>query len=80
MSFNWHDHIVRNPDICGGLPTMRGTRVLLRQVLADLATGASSEDIVRSYLTLREDHIRAAVAFAAGAAMEDIPLIRASAA
>jgi uncharacterized protein (DUF433 family) len=54
--------------------------VLLRQVLADLATGASFAEIIRSYPTLREDHLRAAVAFAAGAAMEDIPLIDASAA
>jgi uncharacterized protein (DUF433 family) len=80
MNFNWRDHIVRDPAICGGLPTMKGTRVLLRQVLADLATGASFAEIIRSYPTLREDHLRAAVAFAAGAAMEDIPLIDASAA
>ena len=42
MTFKWQDHIVRDPHICGGLPTMKGTRVLLRQVLADVANGTAA--------------------------------------
>ena len=73
MSFNWRDHIVRDPKICGGLPTMKGTRIPLRQVLADLATGAAADEIMWAYPSLRPDHLRAAIAFTADVAGDDIP-------
>ena len=66
-------HIVRDPNICGGEPVMRGTRVPLRTVLASLADGDSVEQILRSFPTLSEDGIRAAIAFAAASAEEDLP-------
>ena len=75
MTFRWQDHIVRDPEICGGLPTMKGTRVLLRQVLADVANGTTATDIIASYPSLGPDHIRAAVAFAANSAKDDLPVL-----
>ncbi|WP_428668694.1 DUF433 domain-containing protein [Reyranella sp.] len=44
---------------------MRGTRVLLRQLLADMATGAGTPDIIAAYPSLNPDHVKAAIAFAA---------------
>ena len=35
------DRIVRDPQICGGQPVFKGTRVILRTVLASLADGDS---------------------------------------
>jgi uncharacterized protein (DUF433 family) len=75
MTFKWQDHIVRDPNICGGLPTMKGTRVLLRQVLADVANGTAASEIIAAYPSLKPDHVKAAIAFAAYSAKDDLPVL-----
>ena len=80
MAFNWRDYIVRKANICHGAPTFKGTRVLLRQILADLAVGTDVAEIMENYPSLTPDHIRAAIAFAAGASIDDIPLVQVDAA
>ncbi len=75
MTFKWQDHIVRDPSICGGLPTMKGTRVLLRQVLADVANGTAIPEIIAAYPSLKPDHVKAAIAFAANSAKDDLPVL-----
>ncbi len=65
--------IVRDPKICGGEPVIRGTRVTLRTVLASLADGDGTEDILRDFPTLTERDVQAVIAFAAAAAQEDLP-------
>ncbi len=70
---NYHDSLARSPDIAGGAIVMCGTRVPLRTVLASLAEGDSFEDILAAFPTLTLDHLRAAVAFAAASAQEDLP-------
>ena len=67
-------HIVRDPKVCGGQPVIRGTRVTLRTILASLAEGASTPDILADFPTLAEEDVRAAVAFAAASAVEDLPV------
>jgi uncharacterized protein (DUF433 family) len=64
----------RNPQICGGQPVIRGTRVPLRTVLASLAEGASFEEILKDFPTLTEESLRVVVAFAASSAQEDLPV------
>lgn len=71
---NYQDHISRDPQICGGEPVIRGTRVTLRTVLASLAEGAGEVEIIRSFPALSSEDIRAAIAFAATAAEEDLPI------
>jgi len=71
---NLPDLIVRDPSICGGEPVFRGTRVTLRTVLASLADGDSVEQVLASFPTLKEDQVRAAIAFAAASVQEDLPL------
>lgn len=66
--------IVRDPAICGGEPAFRGTRVTLRTVLASLADGDSIEQILKSFPTLNQQQVGAAIAFAAASAQEDLPL------
>jgi uncharacterized protein (DUF433 family) len=70
----YSDRIVRNPRICGGQPVFKGTRVTLRTVLASLADGDSVEVILREFPTLKPEDVRAAIAFAAASAEEDIPI------
>ena len=71
---NLPDFIVRDPQICGGQPVFRGTRVTLRTVLASLAAGDDIADVLRDFPTLTVEHVRAAVAFAAAAAQDDLPI------
>ena len=53
---------------------LKGTRVTLRTVLASLAEGATIKEILEDFPTLSEQHVLAAIAFAAASAQEDLPL------
>jgi uncharacterized protein (DUF433 family) len=68
-----HEHIIRDPKTCGGQPVFRGTRVTLRAALASLAEGDSVGQLLESFSTLTEGAVRAAIAFAAASALEDLP-------
>lgn len=70
---NYHDHIVSDPDVCGGAPVIRGTRVTLRTVLASLAGGADEAAILQDFPALTREDLRAVIAFAAASAEEDLP-------
>jgi uncharacterized protein (DUF433 family) len=70
---NYQDRIVRNPQICGGEPVIQGTRVPVRTILASLAEGNRTEDILKDFPTLTEEDVRAVIAFAAASAEEDLP-------
>jgi len=62
---DYNEYIIHDPKICGGEPVIRGTRVTLKTVLASLAEGASIEEILDDFPTLKEEDIRAVIAFAA---------------
>ena len=68
------ERIIRDPKICGGQPVFKGTRVTLRTVLASLAEGDSAEEILTDFPTLTAEDVRAAIAFAAASAEEDMPV------
>ena len=71
---DYRDRIVRDPAVCGGEPVLKGTRVTLRTVLASLAEGATTREILDDFPSLTEDDVRATIAFAATSAEEDLPL------
>jgi len=73
-AFDYHQHIHSDPGICGGEPVFRGTRVLLRIILAAIAHGDTFLEIQREYHTLHKAHYRAAIAFAAAAAAANMAL------
>ena len=68
------NHIVRDTKICCGEPVIRGNRVTLRTVLASLAEGDTTAEILSAFPTLSEEDVRAAIAFAAATAKEDFPV------
>jgi uncharacterized protein (DUF433 family) len=74
MTVNYRERLERNPRLAGGETVIKGTRVTLRTVLASLAEGASVDEIVRDFPTLTESDVRAAIAFAAASAQEDLPV------
>lgn len=67
-------YIVRDPQICGGAPTVKDTRVTVRTILASLAEGATVSEILADFPTLTEVAVRAVIAFAAESAAEDLPV------
>ncbi len=66
--------IIRDPQICGGQAVIKGTRVTLRTILASLAEGATINEILEDFPTLKEEDVRAVIAFAAVSAEEDLPV------
>jgi len=72
-AMNYQDRIVRDPQIAGGEPVLKGTPVTLKTVLASLAEGATTAEILADFPTLSEEDVRAAIA--PGSAQEDMPLI-----
>lgn len=67
-------HIVRDPMICGGEAVIKGTRVTLRTVLATLAEGGDTGEILADFPALTAEDVRAVVAFAAASTEEDLPI------
>jgi uncharacterized protein (DUF433 family) len=60
-----HERIEINPEVMGGKPVIRGTRVPVELVLRKLGAGLAPEVIVSDHPRLTLDDIRAAQAFAA---------------
>ena len=66
--------LVRDPQICGGELTVKGTRVTVRTVLASLAEGATEQEILSDFPTLTPETLRAVIAVATASAEEDLPV------
>ena len=67
----WQEFFESKPDICGGEVCAVGTRIPVTVILDSLAEGASHEEILRSYPSLKAAHIEAALAYAAELAHEE---------
>ena len=61
----WQDHIEIAEDLHHGDPCIRGTRVPVRTLIASLADGLSSQEILEAYPQLSEDNLLGALAYAA---------------
>ncbi len=60
-----HERIETNPEVMGGKPVIRGTRVPVEIVLRKLGAGMAADEILVDHPRLILDDIRAAQAFAA---------------
>jgi uncharacterized protein (DUF433 family) len=67
----WQNFFESKPDVCGGEVCAVGTRIPVTVILDSLAEGASKEEILRSYPSLKADHVDAALAYAAELAHEE---------
>lgn len=59
------EHIVTDPNVCGGKPTVRGTRIMVRIILGMVAAGYTVERIVQEYPELSPQDVQAALEYAA---------------
>lgn len=67
--------ITRNPQIMGGKPCIRGMRMTVGTVVGLVASGHTSEEILKLYPYLEKEDIQEALAFAAWRGEEfEVPL------
>ena len=60
-----HERIEINPEIMGGKPVIRGTRITVELILRKLGAGMAPENLLEAHPRLTIDDLRAAQAFAA---------------
>jgi uncharacterized protein (DUF433 family) len=63
--FHWDDYIEERKDVMLGKPVFKGTRLTVELVLTELGGGATAEQLLHAYPTLKPEHIRAAMLYAA---------------
>jgi len=62
---NLVSYITVNSEIRFGKPCIKGTRIAVTDILQWMASGMSREEILNDYPILQDNHIRAALSFAA---------------
>jgi uncharacterized protein (DUF433 family) len=62
---NFEEYISVTPDIRSGKPCIKGTRITVYDILEYLAGDMTEAEILENFPSLRPEHIRAALAFAA---------------
>jgi uncharacterized protein (DUF433 family) len=58
-----YECIVRDPEICGGQPTIRGTRVLILDILDWIKEGNSFEEIISNFPSITRQDIQEIIAY-----------------
>jgi uncharacterized protein (DUF433 family) len=66
--------VVVNPDVCHGKPTLKGTRVMVSNVLSVLAGGYTIAQVAKYYPELSKEDVKAAIEYAAATIDEEIIL------
>ena len=66
-----NERIEINPAVCHGRPVVRGTRIMVSQILGALAGGDTVDDVLADYLSLTASDILAVFAFAGALAQFD---------
>jgi uncharacterized protein (DUF433 family) len=74
VAINWRERVETNPGVRSGQPTIRGMRVTVKDVLGFMAAGMTDEQILAEYPYLEPDDLLAAVAYAAEALPDRIPV------
>jgi len=64
-----HERIVADPNILGGVPRVRGTRIPITVILDGLAEGLTPDELIEHYPRLTLEDIRAAREYAARMAL-----------
>jgi uncharacterized protein (DUF433 family) len=64
MQVDWKEHIVSTPDVLRGKPRLKGTRIPVSLILGYLASGNTSDDIIREFPDLTKGQIAACLDYA----------------
>ena len=76
---DYQDHIISNPKILYGKPTIKGTRIGVDLVIEKLAAGESFEQLMTAYPHITREQIYACLSYATAVIRnEDIHYLKAS--
>ncbi|MBN1423938.1 DUF433 domain-containing protein [Candidatus Fermentibacteria bacterium] len=60
-----NEYVVVNPEVCAGKPVLRGTRIMVRNILGMVAGGYTVDRILEAYPELTKAMVQAALEYAA---------------
>lgn len=63
--------VVIDPNICHGKPTIRGTRIMVSNILSLIRGGYTTPQILEYYPELTEEDVKAAIDYAAAVIEEE---------
>ena len=66
-----NEWIAVDPAICGGKPVIRGTRIMVRNILGMVAGGYTLDRIMQAYPELAREMVEAALEYAAAVIDEE---------
>ncbi len=69
---DWRQHITSDPDVLGGKPVARGTRLAVDFILGLFAAGWTTQQIIENYPDLTPESLRAVFAYAAESLGDEI--------
>jgi uncharacterized protein (DUF433 family) len=65
------DWIIIDPSICSGKPTLRGTRIMVKNILGMFAGGYTLERVLEAYPELTREMVEGALEYAANVIDEE---------
>jgi uncharacterized protein (DUF433 family) len=65
MKIQWEDYIEERKDVMTGKAVFKGTRLTVEFVLKQIGAGTPQQEMLDQYPTLKPEHIRAAMLYAA---------------
>jgi uncharacterized protein (DUF433 family) len=71
MAIRWQDYIEERKDVMMGKPVFAGTRLTVDHILKEMGIGMTDQELLENYPTLRPEHIRAALLYAAAVVAMD---------
>lgn len=74
---NGSERIVVDPAVCSGKPCIRGTRIMVKNILGMFAGGYTVDRILAEYPELAREDVSAAAAYASAVVDDDKVLLRA---
>lgn len=63
--------IIVDPNICSGKPVIKGTRIMVKNILGMIAGGYTIDRILSAYPELRLEQVQAALEYAAAVIDEE---------
>jgi uncharacterized protein (DUF433 family) len=72
IGMTWNNRVSVDPAICHGKACIAGTRVMVSVIVDNIAAGVSRQELLRSYPSIRDEDIDAALRYAAELTRERI--------
>lgn len=72
-----YDRITASPAVCSGKPCIRGTRIMVKNILGMIAGGYTIEQILHAYPELSREDIVEALEYATNVIDEEKVILRA---